>query len=140
MEWVAVALGAVDLISGIMGGSSAKRAAKREAKEEARLEGLLTTEKVRQLDVEQRLREGETRAGYASGRVDIRSKSALDIITEQKATALKERQTILEVGASRAANALQRGSNLSEQIGYKTIGDAAGSASNLFTLIKAATG
>ena len=139
MEWVAIAMAAVDLVSGLSAGRRAERAAKQAGAEEARLEGLLTTEKIRQLDVERRLRSGQTKAGFASGRVKIGSKSALDILAEQKSTALAERSTILEVGASRAANALTRSSNLADQIGYQTIGQAAGKASNLFTMISAAT-
>jgi hypothetical protein len=131
MEWVGVALGAVDLISGIIGGSKASSAAKRQAREEARLEGILTTEKVRQLDVEARLREGEMKAGYASGRVKIGSQSALQLLAEQRKQFLHERSTILEVGASKAANALQRGSNLASQIRYGSISDAAGKAAGL---------
>lgn len=131
------------ILSGIFGAKKAKRAARRQAEEEARIEGEITEERQRQIDVEERALRGETIARSAASGVKVTSGSTLEILAEQAYEFEKERAITEKVGASKARAALDRGSSLAAQIESQAIGSSASQLTSLFAILssnKASTG
>ena len=127
---------AVGVVSSFLGAKKAESAAKKAAREEARLEGLVTTEKIRQLKVEERRMAGETRAGFAGpGGVRVDVGSPIAVLAEQAREFQRERGIVSQVGASKAAVALQRGQNIADQARFGGFAQAAQGASNVFSIL-----
>lgn len=131
-----VVVAAVGVISSFLGAKKAESAAKKAAREEARLEGLVTTEKIRQLKIEERRMRGDTRAGFAGpGGVQVDRGSPLAVLAEQAREFKTERGVVMQVGATKAAAALQRGQNLATQYRMGGYAAAAAGASNIFSIL-----
>ena len=134
---VAAAIGAVVGIAGIVtslsGAKKAERAAKAAAKEEARLEGIVTREKLRQMGIDQLRTEGETILGGAASGVEVGDGRGDNAVMETSVTSIldevrknygNERSAVARAGATRAANALTRGSNAASIARYQGISNA----------------
>lgn len=135
MAVVGASIAALGLISDFLGSRSAKSAAERQARKEAEAEGLVTTERLRQLDVEERSFAGATRAGYAGSGVKADTGSPLQILAEQAKEFAYEKQITAQVGASKAASALQRGRDVGNAVRYQSYSNLAQGASNIFTIL-----
>ena len=119
--WVGVGIAAVGAISSLIGGSKASSAARKQAKKEAALEGIVTTEKLRKLHIERDTIRGRTIAQAASGGVDVRSRSVLDILSEQAREFAYEIDVTGRVGASRASNIIGAGKAAGDRARYQGI-------------------
>ena len=139
---------AIGVIGSFLGASKASKRAKKAAKEEARLEGIVTTEKLRQLTVEQRVTEGEQIAAYAASGVKapiVEGKgdyvgmspgSPLDIIEEQKREFGFQRKVVADVGATKAGQALQAGRDTANAYKWQGYSNAASGIANIFSILK----
>ena len=138
MAWPAV-VGAVfaglGAISSIIGGNKASHAARRAGREEARLEGLVTAEKIRNLEVDERVMRGETRAQVAGSGVKVGEGSPLQILAEQARSFAAERKITGEVGASKAGLAITRARGVSSAARYGSYASAANQFATMFSLI-----
>jgi hypothetical protein len=129
----------IGALSSIMGGRKADRDAKRAAAEEARLEGLVTREKVRQIGVEERVMRGDTIAAVAGSGVKAGEGSPLQILAEQAREFGRQRSIVSEVGATKAAAALTRGSMIGQQARYQSYSTASNQFAQMFSLLGQAT-
>jgi hypothetical protein len=135
----AAAAGA-SLVSGIasaFGGKSGSKAAKKAAEEAARQEKVVTAERIRQLQQEERSLAGQTRARSAGAGAVIGSGSVLQVLAEQASEFARERRIVKQAGASRARAALDQGNAVANQAFYGGLGNlfaglgqAAGTAYN----------
>ena len=132
---VSVGISALGMISDFLGSKSASSAAKRAAKKEAVAEGRVTVERLRQLEVEELAMAGATRAGYAGSGVKADKGSPLQILAEQAKEFSYEKQITAQVGATKAAAALQRGRDVGNAVKYQSYGNLARGASNIFSII-----
>lgn len=124
LTWVAVGSAVLGGLSSIFGGKKADKAARQQALQEARLEQRITDEKLRQLNLEEERAEGRTIATAAASGVEVTRGSPLDILAEQAAEFRYERNTVAEVGASRAANTVARGRMIGQQYRWSSYGQA----------------
>jgi hypothetical protein len=130
----AVAAG-IGALSSILGGRSAAKDAKRAAAEDARLEGIVTREKIRQIGVEERVLRGETIAAAAGSGVKAGVGSPLQILAEQAREFGRQKTITSEVGASKAASALQRGQMAGSQAKYSSYSSAANQFASMFNIL-----
>jgi len=138
-----VVTGVLGTVASFIGSKKASKAAKEEAAEQARLEGLVTGEKLRRLDIDERTLYGETVAGYAGGGVQaiapsldqtsLRTGSPQSVLQEQAKSFRDERKITKEVGASKAQAALTRGKNLADQYRYQGYANVASSIGNILS-------
>ncbi len=112
MDFIAAALS-------IFGGIKAKDEAKDMAASEAGMEVELTNAKLEDLKIEERNMRGQTIARTAGSNVKVDIGSPLEILAEQARNFTRERQTVAKVGATRAANTIQRGKNVGRQALYQ---------------------
>lgn len=109
----AVALTAVSAGLQIYGAKKAEKGAKAQANAQAEVEKKLTAERVRQLDIDERVQYGETLAGYAGGGVLAQTPgldpakfrsgqqgSPLVVLQEAAREFAKEREVTQDVGAA----------------------------------------
>lgn len=138
ISYVAAGIAAVGLISSFLGSKKASKAAKEQAAEEARLEGIVTTERLRQLGKEERSLYGETVAGYAGGGVlaTTGAGSVSRVLQEQRVEFAFEKEVTREAGASRVQQALLGGKSISDQYKYAGISNAASGLSSLLFALK----
>jgi hypothetical protein len=130
-----VSMQALGMISDFVGGRKAASAAKKAAKRQAVDERALTKERLRQLDVEERTMAGDTRARAAGSHVKAGQGSPLEVLAEQAREFAREKQITKDVGASKAASALQRGHDVGQVAKYKSYSNMAQGASNIFSLV-----
>lgn len=130
-----IAIAALGLISDFVGGSKAAKAAKRAAKGEAAAELKVTQERIRQLDIEERVLRGQTIAAAAGGGVKTTVGSPMELVAEQAKEFAFERKITAEVGASRAAAGLQRGRDVGSAYKYQSYSNLAKGASNIFSMM-----
>lgn len=135
---VSVGISALGMISDFLGGKKASSAAKKAARKEAAAEGAVTVERLRQLEVEERATAGATRAGYAGGGVKADRGSPLQILAEQAKEFAYEKQITAQVGATKAASAMQRGRDVGNAVKYQSYSNLARGASNIFSIISKA--
>jgi hypothetical protein len=135
MSWVAVGIAAAGMISSFLGSKKASQAAKEAAKRQAVDERALTKERLRQLDVEERTMAGDTRARAAGSHVKAGQGSPLEVLAEQAREFAREKQITKDVGASKAASALQRGRDVGNAVKYQSYSNMAQGASNIFSII-----
>ena len=137
-------VGTVGLIAGFIGSKKAAKGAKKEAKEQARLEGLLTTEQMRRLGIDERTMYGETLAGYASGGVQataptlggearVQTGSPQQVIQEQASEFAAERQVTSDVGATKVSQALTRGRNVANAYKWEGYSNLASGISGILS-------
>jgi hypothetical protein len=138
----AVAIGAVSagiaaagLISDFLGSKKSSSAAKKAADKQAADERLVTAEKIRQLNKQERTMAGDTRARAAGSRVKVDQGSPLEILAEQAREFTHERNINKKVGASKAASALQRGRDVGNAVKYQSYSNLAKGASNIFSIL-----
>ena len=129
-----VGLTAVSMISGFLGSKKASKAAKKQAAEEARIEGLLTTERMRQLDKEEDTAYGQTLAAYAGSGVKATAGAGTpqQILAEQKEEFGYERQITQDVGASKDAQSLQQGRAADNAYRYQGYANLASGLASMF--------
>lgn len=143
------AIAAVGVISGFLGAKKAEKAAKRAAREEARLEGIVTGEKLRQLGIEARVFEGQQIASYAGSgvktgiahdvhatQVGVGPGSPADILKEQRDEFGRIRKVTEEVGATKMAQSLTRGTNIANAYRYQGYSQSAAGIANIFAILK----
>ena len=141
MALAAIAAGA-SLASGILGGlggNKAKKAARRAAAEQARQENVVTAERIRQLQQEERSLAGRTRAISAGSGAVVGQGSILQILAEQAREFERERRIVKSVGASRAKAALDQGRAVGDQAFYGGLGNlfaGIGSAANTWNMFR----
>lgn len=138
---VGAVTGAVGVISSLIGSKKSSDAAKKQSREEARLEKIVTDERLRQIDIEERALYGETLAGYAGGGVQamtpgMRSRGATvgspaTILAEQKTAFQFEKKVTKEAGASRAQQALTGGKMTADLYKYQGYSQAASGISDI---------
>lgn len=147
MAWPAIAagIGVASLITNYIGSRKASKAAKKQGAEEARIEGLITDEKLRQLDIEERAQYGQTLGQYAGSGVlgtfqgtdgnagQPMMGSPKTILDEQAREFGRERDITREVGASNVAQTLMGAKALSDQYRYSGYANVASSISNIMT-------
>lgn len=131
---IAGVIGAAGIGVSLSGAKKAERAAKSQAAEEARLEGIVTEEKLRQMNIEEMVTRGETIAAAAASGVEVGKGSVLDILSEQAYNFQRERGAVKSAGATRASNALARGSMAASQARYQGISTALNQAANIALL------
>jgi hypothetical protein len=132
---VGVGLQALGMISSFLGGKKASSAAERAAKKEAAAEGALTAERLRQLKKEEIAVAGETNAAVAASGVKVGRDSPLMILAEQASEFAHERQITSQVGATKAAAALQQGRDVGQSYKYQSYANLAKGASNIFSIM-----
>ena len=132
---ISIGLQGLGMISDCIGGDKAAKAAKRAAKAEARAENTLTIERLRQLDKEERTMAGETRAATAASGVQVGRDSPLLLMAEQAREFAYEKRITREVGATKAASAMQRGRNVGNAVRYQSYSNLARGASNIFSIM-----
>ena len=132
---VMVGIAALGLISSFLGSKKAESAAKEAARKEAVAEGKVTTERLRQLRVEEGVLRGETVAATAASGVKVGQDSPLMMLAEQASEFAHERRITADVGATRAAAALQRGRDVGNAVRYQSYSNLASGASNIFTIL-----
>lgn len=131
-----IAAGA-SLVSGALGfGSSrsASKAAKRAAAEAARQERVVTKERLRQIDQEERSLRGTTLANAAASGSVVRSGSVLGILAEQAREFERERRITQSVGASKVRATLAQGNSVANQYqaqGLASLFSGLGSAASI---------
>ena len=136
----AIASTAISTITGFLGSKKAAKSAKKQAAEEARLEGIVTDEKIRRLDIEERAMAGETRAAYAGSGVLTGSPSPQTVLQEQAREFQKQRDVTKEAGASKVASALGQGSATADYYRYSGYANVASGISNMLTTYKTMSG
>lgn len=132
MSWGVVIGTVVSVGATLIAGERAADAADDAASEEARLEGVVTREKLRQLQVEEEVVRGETIAAIAGSGVKVDEGSPLVVLADQAREYEYVRGATREAGASRAANALTRGRAVGDQARYGSYASSANSLTNLF--------
>lgn len=133
-----IALSAIGALSSFVGSQRASDAAKRQAKEEARMESLVTREKLRQLNIEERVARGETIAGYAGSGVLATGNPKMTpsvVLAEQANEFLHQKNITSQVGATRAQNALAKGNATATAFRYQGYANTAQQLSSMFTQI-----
>ena len=135
MAIATIALQSLGMISDFLGGRKAEKAAERAAKKEAVAEGKVTAERLRQLEKEERSLAGTTRAVAAGSGVKANVGSPLAILAEQASEFAHEKQIVRQVGATKAASALQRGRDVGDAVKYQSYGNLARGASNIFSIM-----
>jgi hypothetical protein len=135
MTIAAVGMQAAGLISDFIGGRKAASAAKKAGKKQASDERVMTAERIRQLQIEERTLRGETIAKVAGSHVKVGQGSPLEILAEQAREFSKERQITGQVGATKAAAAMQRGRDVGNIAKYQSYSNIASGASNIFNMI-----
>lgn len=135
MEIFAAIVTGLGVLGNIFGGRSAARDAEQQAAEEARLEGIVTEEKLRQLEKQEIAMRGATIAATAGAGVRVGEGSPLAILAEQRFEFAREKQVTKEVGASRAALALQQGRAIGKQAKYSGYTQAARGLSDMFRIL-----
>jgi hypothetical protein len=133
---VGVALSAVSVISSFVGGQKASDAAKKQARLEARAETTVTNERLRQLDVEERVLRGETIAGYAGGGVLAMGGSPSEVLFEQQKEFARERFVTGRVGATRVQQSLAGGKSVADYYRYSSYANVAAGLSDIFFQLK----
>jgi hypothetical protein len=138
------AITAISAISSFLGSKKAAKAAKKQSKEEARISARQTTERVRNLGIEERTLYGETVAGYAGGGVQSSipglgvtqptSGSPSTVLAEQARTFQRERAFTEEVGASNAMQIIQGGRATADQFKYQGYNNLATGISSILQL------
>jgi hypothetical protein len=131
----AVGLQGVGMISDFLGSKKSASAAKKAAQKQAADERLVTAEKIRQLNKEERTMAGDTRARAAGSHVKAGQGSPLEILAEQAREFTHERNINKKVGASKAASALQRGRDVGNAVKYQSYSNLAKGASSIFSII-----
>jgi hypothetical protein len=149
-EWWQIAAAALGAVTSLVAGNKAASAARKQSREEARLEGIVTAEKVRQLQVQEVITKGETIGGYAGSRVKVNqganfeqragdtrgvSGSPLVILAEQQRQFARERHVTRQAGASRTSQALQRGGAIADQYKYQGYSGGLTNLAQMFSLI-----
>lgn len=151
MTWVATAIIATTVVStGLQyaGAKKGEKAAKKQAKEQERIEGILTDERVRELDVRERVQYGQTVAGYAGSGVQARApgmekhqlnsaqagSSPQAIIQEAAKEFAKERELTKEVGASNALQIKMKGQATADAYRYQGYASLASGIGDIFTI------
>lgn len=132
---IAAGLSGISAIASIFGGRKAEKAADRQAEEEARLEKRVTEEKVRQLGIEAEQARGQTIATAAGSGVMANKGSPLAVLAEQAFEFERERQVTAEVGASRAATALESGRALGDRYRYQGQQNALSGLASMFGIL-----
>jgi hypothetical protein len=132
---VSAGIAAAGLISDFLGSKKSSSAAKKAAADQARDERLVTAEKIRQLNIQERTMAGDTRARAAGSRVKVDQGSPLEILAEQAREFTHERNINQRVGASKAASALQRGRDVGNAVKYQSYSNLAEGASNIFSIV-----
>lgn len=140
--WIGVALSAVGLISDFLGSKKAAKSAEQQSQLEAEQEKKVTTERLRQLDVEQRAVYGETLAGYAGAGVlataqTLTGAKAISgtprtVIAEQAKEFDFERKITREVGATKVQQALAGGKSVADRYRYSGYAAVAGGLGSIF--------
>lgn len=148
--WVATAVVAASAVISYVGSKKAASAARDQSREEARLEKIVTDERLRQIDVKERVMFGETLAAYAGSGVlgmmpslkqeNVMSGSPQKVIQEQKKELQFERDVTSEAGASRVQQALMGGKATSDMYRYSGYANLASGISSMFTTYKTMTG
>jgi hypothetical protein len=130
-----VAMQGLGMISDFVGGRKAASAAKKAGKKQASDERVITAERIRQLQIEERTLRGETIAKVAGSHVKVGQGSPLEILAEQAREFSKERQITGQVGATKAAAALQRGRDVGSIAKYQSYSNIAQGASQIFNIM-----
>ena len=133
---VGAVLGGASIATSLSGQRKAGRAAREAAEEEARLEGLVTEEALRQMQVEEMVVRGETIASAAASGVEVNKGSVTDVLAEQAYNFQRERAATRNAGATRARNALNRGSAAASAARYEGISTALNQASNIALMFR----
>ena len=133
-----IGLAAAGLISGFLCAKKASSAAKKAAKKEAIAEGKVTAERIRQIGREEQITGGETIARQAGSGVKVSEGSPLMILADQAKEFAHERRVTQEVGATKAAAALQRGRDVGNAVKYQSYSNLANGASNIFSIMNGA--
>ena len=143
-------IGAVGLISSVLGSKKGAKAAKDAARDEARLEGLVTQEKLRTLDIDERRLYGQTLANYAGkgvqsmtpslGSSAIRAGSPTSVLQEQSREFRYQKDIVGKVGASKAQASLTEGRNIADQYRWTGYANVAASVSNILSNYSAMKG
>lgn len=134
----------ISLIADFVGSKKAAKGAKKEAAEQAHLEGLTTTERLRQLGIEERTMYGQTLAGYASGGVLATTPTLAGsqspmigspgtVIAEQKKEFGLERDITEQVGATKVQQALTRGKNVATAYKWQGYSNLASGVSDILS-------
>ena len=137
MAALAVAQGVMSLLQGaadIIGGIEARKAAKKAGKEEAALESLVTQAKVVDLEKEEEVLRGQTIAAAAGAGVKTDVGSPLTILAETASEFARQKRTIQQAGATRAAAATTRAGMVGKRATYQSISQGASSLSTAFSL------
>ncbi len=135
MAVATIALQSLGMISDFLGSRKAAKAAERAAKKEAVAEAKVTAERLRQLEKEERSLAGTTRAVAAGSGVKANIGSPLELLAEQASEFSYEKQIVRQVGATKAASALQRGRDIGDAVKYQSYGNLARGASNIFSIM-----
>ncbi len=132
---ISAGLSALGLISGFLGSKKKEKAAKKAGKEEALAEKKVTAERIRQLDIQEGVVRGETIAATAASGVRVNRDSPLMVLAEQAREFAAERRITGEVGATKAAAALQRGRDVGNAVRYQSYSNLARGASSIFSIM-----
>jgi hypothetical protein len=132
---VGIGIAAAGLISSFIGAKKSASAAKSASKKEARAEHAVTSERIRQLNVEERVLAGDTIAATAASGVKVGQGSPLEILAEQAREFHQEKLVTRQVGATKAAAALQSGRDVGNAVKYQSYSNLASGASNIFSIM-----
>jgi len=135
---IQIGIAALGLISGFLGSKKQEKAAKKAGKADELAEKKVTTERIRQLGVQEGVVRGETIAATAASGVRVGQDSPLMILAEQAKEFAHERRITKEVGATKAAAALQRGRDVGNAVRYQSYSNLAKGASNIFSIMSKA--
>jgi hypothetical protein len=130
-----VAMQGLGMISDFVGGRKAASAAKKAGKKQASDERVITAERIRQLQIEERTLRGETIGKVAASHVKVDQGSPLEVLAEQVREFSKERQITQQVGASKAAASMQRGRDVGNIAKYQSYSNIASGASQIFSMM-----
>jgi hypothetical protein len=133
--WVQAALAALGMVADYVAGDKAAQAAGRAAEATGQAETEVTTERIRQLNLEQKRLEGSTIAATAGSNVKVGTGSPLEILAEQAREFTHEKFITSRVGATKTAQALQRGRDVGNAAKYQSYGNIAKGASNIFSML-----
>jgi hypothetical protein len=150
MSGIVTAVAATYVISAGLqytGGKKAAKAAERQADAQAAVEEKLTAERVRQLDIDERVQYGETLAGYAGGGVLGQTPgldpakfrtgmqgSPLVVLQEAAREFAKEREVTQDVGAANIAQIQLGGKATATRYKWQGYAGAADSLSKALSL------
>ena len=132
---IMVGIAAAGLISDYIGGKESAKAAKRAGLRESGQEQDITRERLRKLDIEERTMAGTTRARAAASNVKAGAGSPLLNLAEQAREFGYERDLTKRVGATKAGNAYQRGTDQARMQKYSSYSNIAKGASNIFGIM-----